>query len=249
MLEFLFAAAIGSGITHGLLKHMNKVELDNMERRFQEARSYYVQEEYGKAISVLEELIQKYPHHPQFYTLLWQVYAVIATREKNKENAVRAVDKALECYDAVLWLVRQGAFVPQGALDELEKHSATLQTVKDVATGKVQLVDDRARKYADKAQLAVEAGNFKEALKYISKAIGQETYEPLIAVYYWRRGTIQAVLGDNAGAISDLKTALKYKGYPDDVRKGIRDVVRELQKKEASGKRTSKAKPTQKKRG
>lgn len=248
MLEFLIGGAIGSAITHGVVRQMSRVEQQNMERRYGEARACYEQEQYGKAISILEELIQKYPPIPQFFTLLWQTYAVIATREENKENAVKAVDKALGCYDVVLWLAKNGAFVPQGVLDELEKNSATLRTVKDVALGKVQLADDRASEYADKAKLAAEAGNFKDALKQISKAIELETYEPMIASHHWYRGMIQAALGKNANAISDLKIALKYEGLPDDARRSIRGLIRKLQKEAADGTRT-KTRPTRKKRG
>ena len=236
-MEFLFAAAAGSAITHELLQRMNKVELENMEKKLQQVDNCYRQGKYTEAISILEQLRKKYPLNPDIYFNLWCSYGKIASTEKNKENAVKAVDTALECHEAILWLVGQGAFVQQDILELLKKHKATLKMIKDVATGKLRIVSDRAKEYSDKADSALEVGNYKVALQFVTEAIKLETDDVAIAGYHAKRALIEAYMGDCDGATSDCKIALKCEAIPDGARKLTQNHLRALQKIDKTWKR------------
>ena len=208
-LEFLFGAGVGTAITGGVLQQIDKVKAQQIESMLLKATDYGSKGKNKEAISVLEGLIELNHLDPRIYIQLWGNYSQLATKEKRKANVLHAIDKALEYYDVILWLVRQGAFVPNDFLKGLEKNNAFLKVMRDVNTGKLQLVNDQAEEYNNKSDLAIESGNFKKALQYITKAIEVETNDVVIARYHAKRALIRKVLGDYTGASSDCRIALK----------------------------------------
>jgi tetratricopeptide (TPR) repeat protein len=95
------------------------------------------------------------------------------------------------------------------------------QTYKDIYRGKVEIQGKAAEEYAHKAALALEAGNYRKALRWTTKAIEVETNNRSIAHYHGERAAIKLCLADYAGALTDCKIALKCERLSD----GEREIV------------------------
>jgi tetratricopeptide (TPR) repeat protein len=124
VIELLFSAAVGAGVTHKLIKRIDEVELDSREKKYQQACDYHLEGNLKQAISILEDLIKKDRYDPRYYIQLWCSYGKLATNENMKEN----LEKALENYEIVYYLVNNGAFVPDDILKMMADNTVLMKS-------------------------------------------------------------------------------------------------------------------------
>lgn len=234
IMELLFSAAIGSGITYKLLKTMNKVELDDMGKKYQQACNYHLQGNYKQAISILEDLIKVERLDIRYYIQLWSSYGKLSTVEDTKEN----IDKALECYEIILHLIRQGDFVPQDILDSLNNGSELMRAYHNQLSGaevknqeqyQEYYIDDQGDAYVRGAFHAMKEEKFIEVIQNSTLALELKPGDKLRATLYMMRAMSKARLGDDVGAIQDFKEALKPESMDDEGRKMAQASIRDLQ--------------------
>jgi tetratricopeptide (TPR) repeat protein len=234
IMEFLFSAAIGSGITYKLLKTMNKVELDNMEKKYQQACDYHLQGNYKQAISILEDLIKVERLDTRYYIQLWSSYGKLSTIEDTKEN----IEKALECYEIIMHLIRQGTFVPQDILDSLNKGSELMREYHNqLSCAKVKrqeqyqeyYIDDQGDAYVRGAFQAMKEEKFTEVIQNSTLALELKPGTKLRGTLYVMRAMSKAYLGDDVGTIQDFKEALKLESMNDEFKKIAQTSISALQ--------------------
>ena len=210
VLEFLFSAAVGTAITGAIFERLDKVKSEGLRSEYLKAVDYHQRGKYKEAISILDKLIQSDRLNPIIYMQLWYSWGKLAATQRNNKNVfLSAVDRVFEYYEIILQLDRQGISLPADVLAEIKKYTPMFQTYKDVLTGKLLVQSDKGEEYKHKSDLAEKAGDYKKALRYITKAIEVETNDVLIAFHHTKRALIRARLGDYAAALTDCKIALK----------------------------------------
>ena len=130
VIELLFSAAVGAGVTHALLQRIDKAESDSRETKYQQACDYHLKGNLKQAISILEDLIKKDRYDPRYYIQLWCSYGKLATTENMKEN----IEKALESYEIVQSLVNNGAFVPSDVLKMMIDNTVLMKSAYQLIT-------------------------------------------------------------------------------------------------------------------
>ena len=226
VLEFLFAAGVGAAITGAASQKLDEAKSKRAESMIDKANDYHLQGRCKEAISLLEEAAKLTPFEPRIYMLMCKAYSGLAMEEDSKSSKLAAIDMALQCYDAIQWLLGQGVFIPQDILKEYEKASESLRVIRDVTTGRIQVQSEKGEEYEREADSASEAGDFRKALEYLTKAIRVETADVIIAQYHAKRALTRFQLGDNAGAMSDCRTALKCEELTVEAREYVKNIQR-----------------------
>jgi len=98
----------------------------------------------------------------------------------------------------------------------------------------------KADQYAHKAQTAVDAGNHRKALEYITKAIDSRTDDGVVAVYHMQRAGIRETLGDYGGALDDCDIVLRCQELNNKQKEIARGFRRFLKSKQQAEKKPSK---------
>jgi len=200
---------------------------------------------YREAISILEKLKELDRLNPIIYMQLWYSWGKLAATQRNNKNIwLSALDRVFEYYEVILRLDRQGIPLPPDVLPEVKEDTKMFRTYKDIITGKVQGQGKKAGECMHKADLAEKAGNRKEALRCITKAIEVETNEVLIAQYHAMRAEIKRSLGNYAGALADCKIALKCERLGDKGIQIVRDIQDFVKDRQHADKTTSNLKST-----
>jgi len=188
----------------------------------------------GVTPTFLEDLIKVERLDTRYYIQSWSSYGKLSTVEDTKEN----IEKALGCYEIIMHLIRQGAFVPQDILDPLNKGSELMRAYHNQLTGaevkkqeqyQEYYIDEQGDAYVRGAFRAMKEEKFIEVIQNSTLALELKPGAKLRGTLYIMRAMSKAHSGDDVGTIQDFKEALKLESMDDEFQKMAQASIRALQ--------------------
>lgn len=179
--EFLYSAAI-------------KKDINDEETLFGITKSLHINEEYEKALEIIDLLISKAPKNSYFYSTRGFLLSLL---ERHKD-AVDAQNIALELDpDNPLYLVRKGSALTLGG-----KYKKAVESFDEA----INQGYEPAGIYSGKGIALEKLRKFKEAIKAHDKAVKIGT-EPVASLFYLR-ATTYSVWGKKEFMLTDLRQAI-----------------------------------------
>jgi len=238
---FLFSAAVGAAITEYVFSAESRTGNKQERELLAKARGYCDTGDYRRALSVLEPLMEGDPQNAVYCVLAIPCYGKLA----RVENLRRNVEKCVSLCEHVQALVRDGASVPQDLVnvigDILRSHKPVLaqmhERAKSIGTiggSKTKALDYAERKFVlwlanpEMPELELKASRLKESKKY-GEAL--KWYDKLIRMdsedgeFHYSRGLCRMMSGDLKGAKEDFDDVLAGQWCPDEVRKGLKQIL------------------------
>lgn len=154
---------------------------------------YDAQEDYSKAESALQKVVQLTPT----YKPGWQLLSVVYRKLKQPEQALVAINKALQIEVNNAQLLNEKG----GALTDLRLYPEAL-----VATDAAIAQAPRSAFYVNRGMLLMRMGRYEEALATVNQAL---EIDPSLAAAYTNRGTAHQLLRRFDAALADYQQAIQ----------------------------------------
>jgi len=240
----LFSSAVGAGITHYILETAKTIQNRQQYEMFTKAMKYYDAGDYHQSLSILDKLMKEDSKNPVYFIEAMYCYGKLATIENLRSN----LEKFSELGEYILFLVRNGAFIPQDVVDSINsllrqqrdlvdpiyKLARIIGTINgsktkavDYAERYYMLTTPEIEKLNNKARNLEDAEKYEEAKKCYDKLI---KIDPEDGSFYAYRATCRVETGDVEGAIKDLKTALSSQWLSDKMRKSVKEQLSIIKK-------------------
>jgi len=114
-IDLLFASAVGAVITHYILKTAQTIETRQRYEMFSTAMKYFDAGDYHQSLSILNKLMKEDSQNPLYFIQAMYCHGKLAAIENLRNN----LEKCGELGEYVLFLVRNGAFIPQEVVDSI----------------------------------------------------------------------------------------------------------------------------------